>query len=91
MSECNCKSDIEARLLERFKTTSPEATDHGVTLQGYALVIVDNRMGSRPYMPFKTTASYPLKKGGSKVKVVSQNMMFNYCPFCGKSVTGDPK
>lgn len=90
MSECNCKSDIEARLLERFKGTAAEATDHGVVLQGYGLVIVENRMESRPYMPFKASARYPLKNGGSKVKTSSQNMMFNYCPFCGKSVTGNP-
>ena len=88
MSECTCRTDIEAKLLERFKESSPEATDHSVSLQGYGLVIIENRMESRPCMQIKTTASYPLKKGGSKVKESTQSMMFNYCPFCGKSVKG---
>lgn len=88
MSHCTCKKDIETRLLERFKGSSPEASDHSVELQGYGLVIVENKMESRPCMPFKMAASYPLKKGGSKVKTSTQSMIFNYCPFCGQSVNG---
>lgn len=88
MSNCTCKKDIEARLLDRFKASAPDATDHGVELQGYGLVVTDHALESRPYMPFKATANYPQKKGGSKVKTTTQSMMFNYCPFCGKSVKG---
>jgi hypothetical protein len=83
---CNCKKDIESRLLARFKEQSHEATDHYVELQGYGLAIIDNTLKSMPYMPFKTSAKFPLKKGGSKQKSQSSNMFFNYCPFCGEKI-----
>lgn len=81
--KCKCKKDIEARLLARFKETAPEATDHSIVLTGYALVIEGNSLLQRPCMEIRASASFPLKKGGSKAKVIRENMIFNYCPFCG--------
>lgn len=86
MSACNCRKDIEARLLERFKLSAPDASDHGVELQGYALVIETAEVFSKPVMPYKTSATYPLKKGGTKLKSGTGNMILNYCPFCGVSL-----
>lgn len=86
MSTCNCKSELEAALLERFKTNAPEATDHGVELAGYSFVIVANTMHSVPYMEVRTSAMHPLKKGGTRLKKGTTNMFFTYCPFCGKKV-----
>ena len=89
MSTCNCRKDIEAKLLERFKLSAPDASDHGVELQGYALVIETAGLFSKPVMPYKTSAIYPLKKGGTKLKSVTGNMILNYCPFCGASLEGE--
>lgn len=80
---CECKQDIEKRLLERFKGQEPDAKDHGVELSGYTFVIIGNKMESRGYMPIHVTAEHPLKKGGFKYKKQTQNMVFTYCPFCG--------
>ena len=82
---CNCKDGIEAKLTERFKAQAPEATDHGVTLQGYGYCM-SATITNRAYMPYKTTAEFPLKKGGTKVKSTTGSMFFNYCPFCGVKV-----
>jgi len=30
------------------------------------------------------SAKFPLRNGGFKEKTQKQNMMFNYCPFCGE-------
>ena len=85
---CTCKTDLEAKLTERFKANAPEASDHSVTLQGYGFAIVGNSMKSMGYMDAKASANYPLKNGGSKQKTVTQNMFFSFCPFCGVKVGG---
>jgi hypothetical protein len=79
---CECKKDIEEKLLTRFKERSPEANLHEVSLQGYTLIIGD-KLESKGYMPIQTEASFPLRKGGFKTKKQTQNMVFTFCPFCG--------
>jgi len=83
MSNCECKKELEAKLLARFKEHSPEATDHGVSLQGYALVIEDDTLRQKGCMTATASAVYPLKKGGTKLKKITQSMLFTFCPFCG--------
>lgn len=89
MSSCDCQQRIEEKLLDRFKLSATDASDHCVELQGYALLFVDSGVISKPVMPYKTSAIYPLKKGGTKQKTVTANMIFNYCPFCGVSLKGE--
>lgn len=81
--KCTCKKDIEGRLLARFKEAAPEASGHSVVLAGYALVLHENSLLQKPYMEIRVSAAFPLKKGGTKPKVVRENMIFSYCPFCG--------
>lgn len=78
---CNCKSEIEQKLLTRFKEQSPEAQQHDVTLTGYALILGD-KLEQKGCMKLEATADFPLKKGGSKSKKQIQNMVFTFCPFC---------
>jgi hypothetical protein len=83
---CDCHASITAQLTERFKSMAPSATDHKVELQGYGFAIIDNKMVLRPYMPYKAGAEFPLKKGGTKWKTQTGNMVFRYCPFCAKEL-----
>ncbi|UGQ44946.1 hypothetical protein [Massilia endophytica] len=80
---CNCKKDLEEKLLERFKEQSPEANGHCVSLQGYALIFGE-KLEQKGCMTIASTASFPLKKGGMKEKRQTQNMVFTYCPFCAE-------
>lgn len=80
---CNCKLDIEKKLLENLQAAAPEAAGHYVELNGYGLAITDNTMVLRGYMPYKASAEYPLKKGGTRNKKMAGTMVFSYCPFCG--------
>lgn len=84
---CDCKTKMEALLLERFKDAQPSAKEHGVELQGYCFAIIDGHLKMKPYMLYKATADYPLKKGGSKVKAMSGNLVFTFCPFCGARIS----
>jgi len=83
---CTCKKDLEEKLTERFKNESPDATGHSVELSGYGFVIIENTMKTRGYMDVKAKADFPLKKGGWKHKIQTQNMFFSFCPFCGVKV-----
>jgi len=83
MSNCNCRKDLEAKLTERFNQQQPQARDHKVVLQGYAICFGET-LTFRSFMPYKATATYPLKKGGEKEKNEVGNMFFAFCPFCGE-------
>ncbi len=81
---CECKTELQAKLLERFAASAPQATNHGATLQGYAFALVGDGMVTMGYLPVELSAEYPLKTGGKKLKKTTQNMFFTFCPFCGE-------
>ena len=80
---CNCQKELEVKLTERFKENVPDARDHKVRLQGYGFVVGKEAIVARGYMPYRASATHPLKKGGEKEKSTVGNMFFSYCPFCG--------
>ena len=80
---CECKTEIEAKLTEHFQEQKPDASDHGVRLQGYGFAIVDNKMEMLAYMSAVHSANFTLKNGSQKTKSTTTNMFFSYCPFCG--------
>ena len=81
---CNCKKDLEAKLLERFKTSSPEAQDHSTEIKGYGFVMADGGMKVKGFMEVEQRAAFPVKKTGvCKQKKVQMSMFFSFCPFCG--------
>ena len=84
---CNCKKEIEEKLLKRFIESKPEAISHCVQLEGYTLVLQqDNRLIQKGYMNIALTAAYQVKKSGEfKAKKQTENMIFTFCPFCGKN------
>lgn len=81
---CNCRNELEEKLLERFKQQAPDAKNHEASLKGYAFVVGDNSLRSVGCMPIELTADRPLKRGGYKPKTERMNMFFTYCPFCGE-------
>lgn len=80
--QCTCRKDITEKLLAHFKSQSPEASHHTLSLTGYTLVIGE-QLEEKGCMGIEATAEFPLKKGGSKEKKIKQNMIFTFCPFCG--------
>ena len=89
--KCDCKSDIEAKLLERFKSQAPDGQNHAVALGGYGLCLEGNKMSYRPYVEVSTSADMPKKSGGWTLKRSKMNMFFRFCPFCGAPVADQPK
>jgi hypothetical protein len=84
---CDCKKDIEAKLKDLFAQKVPEATGHGVELQGFGFGLTDSGLHIAQFTAARATALYQLKNGNKKVKTVTQNMHFSYCPFCGVKAT----
>ena len=83
---CNCKKELEAKLLDNFISKFPDVKEHSVELKGYCLGITDKGLVLRSYMPYSYEADYPLKKGGYKHKKQEGNFVFSYCPFCGGKI-----
>ena len=82
---CNCKSEIEKKLLKLFIENEPEAKSHCATLEGYTLVLDGNRLVQKGCMQITLVAAHKVKKSGEfKAKKQTRNMIFEFCPFCGK-------
>lgn len=80
---CNCKTELQAKLLERFKETEPEAQDHCIEIQGYAFIF-GKTVTLKLATPVHFTGKYLVKKTGLlKEKTTKQNLIFTFCPFCG--------
>lgn len=83
---CNCKAEIEAKLTERHIKQNPEAKNHLVTLGGYGLAIIGNKMTDQGAVETTATADHLVKKSGEyKAKKATSRMIWSFCPFCGKS------
>lgn len=89
---CECKTEIEAQLVERFKGKHPNAAGHKAALQGYGFAIVGGTMTLRPYMDIKFGAGNANKKTGiERWKNEKGTMSFRFCPFCGENLLAVPK
>lgn len=80
-TECPCRKDIEAKLLEQFKAAQPTARNHRASILGYGVNFTTGGLSQAAQIEYD--AVYPLKKGGEKAKTSRGHMVFNYCPFCG--------
>lgn len=83
---CDCRDEIEKKIVENYSIQHPEATEIKSSLKGYGFGMRGDRIIARPLMPFEITASLPLKKGGRKNKKISGSMFFSFCPFCGEKI-----
>lgn len=80
---CNCRSELEEKLTERFKAAEPTLKHHVAELKGYGFGVVGNKMVITGCMPVEATAERTRKDGTTTVKKVRQTMVFSFCPFCG--------
>lgn len=83
---CNCRETIEAKVLEAFKKEAPEAKDHKVEISGYVFIL-EPVIETRQTCQVERSASFPLKKGGSRIIRRPLNLMFSNCPFCGEEIS----
>ena len=83
---CNCKTEIEKKLTDRYRAAESSGREHKVRLKGFGLVVVGETLKQRPYMEYEEFAYVPIKKGGEKPKKQRGNMFFSFCPFCGEKI-----
>lgn len=87
---CNCRKDIEAKLLEDIPTQLPAGHQRlSVSLEGYALMFGEGVMQSRQIMPIQVKYQAPTKAGVMKDKKQTMNMAASYCMFCGEKYDKD--
>lgn len=86
---CTCRTDLEAKLLERFKQQHPDTKNHQLELTGYALVLGEQPQ-EYPAMKVIATHTVTSKAGRQREKKVIQSMIGHHCPFCGTPVTATP-
>lgn len=92
---CNCRSEIETRLVDHVKKQIPEgAVDLGVKLEGYAFMLGEGTLEMKNVMPIAISYRYPTKGTAKKPSVMREkkqtmNMQGNYCMFCGEKYDKD--
>lgn len=77
--KCNCISDIEKKLAEKY--TKELAVTATVECLATAFTLVGNAFDTIHFTNYKITAPV---KGFTKGKMMPIHA--NFCPFCGKSV-----
>ena len=88
--KCDCRDNIEQKVLENFKTQNPDAQDVCVSMGGYGFQLVGNGMRMLQMMPCKITYTNTVKKTGQqRTKQQTMNITGSYCMFCGKQVKGE--
>lgn len=81
---CNCKSEIEAKFLEKVKADLPESSNHNLEMKDYSFLLEGNTMALRGYMPVEIQHTVKNKKTGiDRVKKEKTSVLFTFCPFCG--------
>ena len=87
---CNCKQELEAKLLEKLKAQHQNGSHHCVRLTGYGFTITaDNKLNQTPCMEVAQSVTVPKKSGGHKQIKPKLSMFFSYCPFCGEKIGGE--
>lgn len=86
---CNCRKDIEQRLLNSAKSDHPGSTDHTMKLTGYALVCGDDGWSSKQIMPIEGSYTIKTKAGKPVTKKIKASMCANFCMFCGEKYEKD--
>lgn len=87
---CDCKTELEVKLLERVKEALPDSTNHSVEIEGYVFGISGNSMFSCQAMTVAIKHTVTVKKTGlQKQKTEKQKMMASYCMFCGEKRVKD--
>lgn len=92
---CECRSDIEKRLVEHVKAQIPEsAVDLSVSLNGYAFMLGEGSLEMKNVMPISIAYRAPTKGTKTKPSVMrdkkqTMNMTGNYCMFCGEKYEKD--
>jgi len=83
---CDCKKEMEAKLLETVQAQRPEAQQLKVELDGYGFMLTGNELSHRPVMPIKIEYMHILKNGNVKKKKETISFALKHCPFCGEEV-----
>lgn len=82
---CNCRQELEAKLLELAKEQLPESTGHSVEIEGYVFGLKGNTIFSCQALTVAIKHTVTSKKTGfQKQKVEKQKMVARYCMFCGE-------
>ena len=86
---CNCRADIEKKLVAHYSPKLPGSRDVEAKLMGYAITL-GKGLGIAPYMPVEIRHTVTIKKTGTdKRKTEKSNMYFSHCPFCGEKLKKD--
>ncbi len=80
---CKCIDQLEQRLIKRFSEQGGTYIEGSMEFNPMAITF-GAPDGMRPFLECKFQEEYSTKKGEVKYRKHTNNIMFTYCPFCGR-------
>lgn len=86
--KCNCIKDLEKRILEKELKRNSKFNDDKARCkaENMAFIFDKGSTTTKPYQTFTIEEEYKTKTGKIRTRKESQNVIFTYCPYCGKEI-----
>lgn len=80
---CDCKEQIESKLLAWLIKQEPEGKEHKMSLLGYGVVFQEETLIEKPFMECEASYVRQQKNGKLRIRKGVNKVFFSFCPFCG--------
>ncbi|MGL6184747.1 MAG: hypothetical protein ACRC1T_05145 [Clostridium chrysemydis] len=87
--KCNCIKEFEEQLKNRAKEMKDfQKSDNEIRVSAQGMMFLLNGAPDSyiPYQEFEVTQDYITKTGKNRTKKEKVNILFGYCPYCGRKL-----
>lgn len=87
--KCNCIKDLEKRILEKTLKENKKFIEGEARCDAKNIAFTFDSEGTRPYQVFEVQQEYQTATGKDRVRKEAVNVLFAYCPYCGRELERD--
>lgn len=82
--KCNCIKDLEKRILAKIINDNKKFIEGEATCEAKNMAFTFDAEGTTPYQEFEVQQEYQTATGKDRVRKETMNVLFEYCPYCGR-------
>ncbi|MGL4569654.1 MAG: hypothetical protein ACRCVJ_01150 [Clostridium sp.] len=84
--KCDCIKDLEKILLEKTINTNEKFVEGEAKCEVKNIAFTFNAEGTTPYQEFVVSQEYKTSNGKDRIRKTTMNVLFTYCPYCGRKL-----
>lgn len=84
--KCDCIKDLEKRILEKTVNENKKFIEGEAKCKAKNIAFTFDSEGTKPYQEFEVQQEYQTATGKDKVRKETMNVLFAYCPYCGRKL-----